>query len=131
MLDNTTVKRIPTSREDFYFYWVEVFNSMMYLSANGRRTLVEILNTRARIAERCSSEKDIDSILFSSAERAAMAERLGMTAGHFRQMLTHLRKCGALKNNSVSPILLPHKNAPDKDIFLLIQFEFNEKEEID
>lgn len=129
MLSNTTVVAVNTGRNtDFYMHWVEFLSPLHGIRQADKPLLAELLRRRDAITRKCPDDM-ADDILFSQPSRVSIRETLGVTRSYLNVMLTHLRRCGAIKGGRLNPRLVPRFNGGEDDYKLIVHFMFNDETE--
>lgn len=127
MLNNTTVVAVRAGRNsDFYDHWVEFLSPLHGIRQADKPLLAELLRRRDAIARKCTEDM-ADSVLFSQPSRVSIRETMGVTRSYLNVMLTHLRRCGAIKDGRVNPRLVPRFNGGEDDYKLIVHFMLSDE----
>lgn len=125
---NTNIKKIHTSKESIFKYWLRFLKPYHKLRDGEIEALSTMLYYRYELSREVNNPELVDRLLFSTETRAKVREKLNnMGQKVFNNLLTSLRSKGVLsKDNKINPVLIP--NMTEDGFSLIFDFEIKENE---
>lgn len=121
------VVRIPTSYENFFRAWVEMFTPLHELTNREKDILAAFIEARFEIATSVKDETLINNLLESDEIKNKIKQKCGVSNAFFSGILGKLRKEGILNKGVINPLYIPKRfNKENKYVGLLFYFDLKD-----
>ena len=125
-MTNVNIKKIRTSKESIFKYWLKFLKPYHKLRDGEIEALSIMLYYRYELSREVNNIELVDRLLFSTETRSKIRKELnGMSQKVFNNLLTSLRKKGVLsKENKINPVLIPRMD--ESGVKLVFDFQIKE-----
>ena len=127
-MKNVREATFSTSLKGFFSQWLRITKPFHNLSPNEQRVLSLFLYHHYQIRKDVKSSKLLWKLVFDYDTKLKIKEELGMQDYALQNLMSSLRKKGAIKNNQINPNYMPVLSDEDvKNFKIIFNIKINDK----
>lgn len=130
MIRPTCLIKVPSSVEKgtFFNWWIRFLSPFHNLTDREAEVAAALFHQRYELSKNVSDPVLLDRLVLNSESIKAVENRLNLSHGYMKVILTKLRKCKILLDNRLNPKFIPditpgNTNTP---FTVLLVFDFNQ-----
>lgn len=112
--------KVPVSSSlEFYKWWLTFIKSFVNLTDKERDVMASFLNQRNMLSKDIKDDAVLDTLLMTEDIKKKVISECNITLQHFYVVMSTLRKKNVIRNNRITPEIIPNVRSTDNGVFKL------------
>ena len=108
-----------SSSLEFYKWWLTFIKSFVNLTDKERDVMASFLNQRNMLSRDIKDDAVLDTLLMTEDIKKKVISECNITLQHFYVVMSTLRKKNVIRNNRITPEIIPNVRSTDNGVFKL------------
>lgn len=113
--------KIPCTKESFLKVWFDLLHPVHKLTQKETEVAISFVKHWYKLQSTVKDDKQLNQLLFSPQEKAAICEELGLSPQHMRKIMVKLRQRHIVVNDKLNYRYIPHytEGSPFRLMFII------------